>query len=211
MKHVRWLIILLVSVTMVNFSHKLNSQEINKVHNMNTKTATFCSGCFWCSEAIFSRLEGVEKVEPGFSGGHVKNPSYKEVVTGETGHAEVSQITYNPDIVSFKTLLEVFWKTHDPTTLNRQGGDVGTQYRSVIFFHDEEQETLAKEYMAALDKANIWDNPIVTEVVPFVKFYPAEDYHNDYYENNPTNSYCNFVVTPKVEKFEKVFKDKLKK
>lgn len=211
MKHVRWLIILLVSVTMVNFSHKLNSQEINKVHNMNTKTATFGSGCFWCSEAIFSRLEGVEKVEPGFSGGHVKNPSYKEVVTGETGHAEVSQITYNPDIVSFKTLLEVFWKTHDPTTLNRQGGDVGTQYRSVIFFHDEEQETLAKEYMAALDKANIWDNPIVTEVVPFVKFYPAEDYHNDYYENNPTNSYCNFVVTPKVEKFEKVFKDKLKK
>ncbi len=210
MKHVRWLIIILVSVTMVNFSYKLSSQEINKTHNMNTKIATLGSGCFWCSEAIFSRLEGIENVEPGFSGGHLKNPSYKEVVTGETGHAEVAQITYNPDIISFSTLLEVFWKTHDPTTLNRQGGDVGTQYRSVIFFHDDEQESLAKEYMAALNSEKIWDNPIITEIAPFEKFYPAEDYHSDYYKNNPTNSYCNFVVTPKVEKFEKVFKDRLK-
>ena len=177
---------------------------------MKMKTATLGSGCFWCSEAIFSRLEGVKKAEPGFSGGHQKNPSYKEVVTGKTGHAEVAQITYNPDIISFSTLLEVFWKTHDPTTLNRQGGDVGTQYRSVIFFHDNEQESLANEYMAALDSGNIWNNPIVTEIAPYEKFYPAEDYHNDYFKNNPTNSYCNFVVTPKVEKFEKIFKDRLK-
>jgi len=210
MKYVNWLLVLIISLIIFIPLLKLNSQELNN-KDMNTKTATFGSGCFWCSEAIFSRLEGVEKVEPGFSGGYLKNPSYKEVVTGETGHAEVAQITYNPDIISFSTLLEVFWKTHDPTTLNRQGGDVGTQYRSAIFFHDEEQERLAKEYLAALDSEGIWDNPIITEIVPFVKFYPAEDYHNDYYENNPTNSYCNFVVTPKVEKFEKVFKDKLKK
>ena len=178
---------------------------------MNTKVATFGSGCFWCSEAIFNRIEGVIKVDPGFSGGETKNPSYKEVVTGTTGHAEVAQITYNPDIVSFSTLLEVFWKTHDPTTLNRQGADVGTQYRSVIFFHDEDQEKLAKDYLAALDSAHIWENPIVTEIVAFEKFYKAEDYHNDYYKNNPTNSYCSFVITPKIEKFEKIFKDKLKR
>ncbi len=211
MKHIKWLTILLILVAVISFSYKSNSQGINKDHTMNTKIATFGSGCFWCSEAIFNRLEGVENVEPGFSGGNLKDPSYQEVVTGKTGHAEVAQITYNPDIISFSTLLEVFWKTHDPTTLNRQGGDIGTQYRSVIFYHDKEQETLAKEYMSALDSENIWDNPIVTEIVPFVKFYSAEDYHNNYYKNNPTNSYCNFVVTPKVEKFEKVFKDRLKK
>ena len=178
---------------------------------MNTKIATFGSGCFWCSEAIFSRLEGVIKVEPGFSGGHTINPTYKEVVEGTTGHAEVAQITYNPDLVSFSTLLEVFWKTHDPTTLNRQGGDVGTQYRSVIFYHDKEQQELANKYLDALEKANIWKDPIVTEIVSFKRFYPAEDYHNDYYENNPSNSYCSLVITPKIEKFEKVFSDKLKK
>ena len=178
---------------------------------MSTKIATFGSGCFWCTEAIFSRIEGVEKVEPGFAGGETKDPTYNEVVSGSTGHAEVAQITYNPDVVSFSTLLEVFWKTHDPTTLNRQGADVGTQYRSVIFFHDNEQEKLAQEYLKALDSAKIWDNPIVTEIVPLNVFYPAEDYHNDYYKNNPTNSYCNFVITPKIEKFEKIFGDRLKK
>ena len=212
MKYISKLIIVTLSIALLSISFQLTSQIKNKKElNMNTKVATFGSGCFWCSEAIFNRIEGVIKVEPGFSGGHTKSPTYKEVVTGETGHAEVAQITYNPDIVPFKTLLEVFWKTHDPTTLNRQGADVGTQYRSVIFFHDEEQESLAKEYLAALDSEKIWENPIVTEIVPFVKFYPAEDYHNDYYKNNPTNSYCSFVITPKVEKFEKVFNDKLKK
>ena len=211
MNYTKWLIIVF-SVILVNISFQLISQiKYKKELNMNTKVATFGSGCFWCSEAIFNRLEGVIKVEPGFSGGHTKNPTYNEVITGETGHAEVAQITYNPEIVSYSTLLEVMWKTHDPTTLNRQGGDVGTQYRSVIFYHDDEQKSLAEDYMAALDSAKIWENPIVTEIVPLVKFYVAEDYHNDYYENNPTNSYCSFVITPKVEKFEKVFKNKLKR
>jgi len=209
MNSISKLVIILFSVILISISYQLFPQNKNN-DNMKTKKATFGSGCFWCSEAIFNRLDGVEKVEPGFAGGHTKNPTYKEVVTGETGYAEVSQITYNSDIISFSTLLEVYWKTHDPTTLNRQGADVGTQYRSVIFFHDKEQETLAKDYLAALDSAKIWDNPIVTEIVPYGKFYPAEDYHNDYYKNNPTNSYCNFVITPKIEKFEKVFKDKLK-
>ncbi len=212
MKYVSKLVIVTLLLTIISISSQLFSQNKNKEEdNMNTKTATFGSGCFWCSEAIFNRIEGVIKVEPGFSGGSTKNPTYKEVVTEETGHAEVAQITYNPEIVSFSILLEVFWKTHDPTTLNRQGGDVGTQYRSVIFFHDEEQKILAKDYLAALDSAKIWDNPIVTEIVAFEKFYKAEDYHDDYYKNNPANSYCNFVITPKVEKFEKVFKDRLKK
>jgi len=209
MNSISKLVIILFSVILIGIPYQLFPQNKNN-DNMKTKKATFGSGCFWCSEAIFNRLDGVEKVEPGFAGGHTKNPTYKEVVIGETGYAEVSQITYNSDIISFSTLLEVYWKTHDPTTLNRQGADVGTQYRSVIFFHDKEQETLAKDYLAALDSAKIWDNPIVTEIVPYGKFYPAEDYHNDYYKNNPTNSYCNFVITPKIEKFEKVFKDKLK-
>ena len=209
MNSISKLVIILFSVILIGIPYQLFPQNKNN-DNMKTKKATFGSGCFWCSEAIFNRLDGVEKVEPGFAGGHTKNPTYKEVVTGETGYAEVSQITYNSDIISFSTLLEVYWKTHDPTTLNRQGADVGTQYRSVIFFHDKEQEALAKDYLAALDSAKIWENPIVTEIVPYIKFYPAEDYHNDYYKNNPTNSYCNFVITPKIEKFEKVFKDKLK-
>ena len=148
MKYVSKLVIVTLLLTIISISSQLFSQNKNKEElNMNTNTATFGSGCFWCSEAIFNRIEGVIKVEPGFSGGYTENPTYKEVVTGETGYAEVAQITYNPDIVSFKTLLEVFWKTHDPTTLNRQGGDVGTQYRSVIFFHDKEQEILAKDYL----------------------------------------------------------------
>ncbi len=193
-------------------SPNLYSQKINKKEKkMITKAATFGTGCFWCSEAIFNRLEGVIKVEPGFSGGTTCNPSYEDVCSGTTGHAEVSQITYNPDIITFSTLLEVFWKTHDPTTLNRQGNDAGTQYRSVIFYHDKEQEALAKDYLKALEDAKIWENPIVTEIVPFEVFYPAEKYHDNYYENNPANSYCTFVITPKVEKFEKIFKDRLKK
>lgn len=206
-----WLIIAF-SIVLTNVPSQLVSQNNNiKELNMNTKVATFGSGCFWCSEAIFNRMEGVIKVEPGFSGGHAKNPSYNEVVQGTTGHAEVAQITYDPDVVSYSTLLEVFWKTHDPTTLNRQGGDVGTQYRSIIFYHDKDQKKLAEDYLNALESEKIWEDPIVTEIVSFDKFYPAEDYHNDYYKNNPDNSYCSFVITPKIEKFEKVFADKLKK
>ena len=175
------------------------------------QVATFGSGCFWCTEAIFERLNGVVKVESGYAGGTVKNPTYEEVCSGTTGHAEVTQITYNPKIITYDELLEVFWKTHDPTTLNRQGNDVGTQYRSVIFYHNEEQKELAENYKKELDKSGAWDKPIVTEISPFTKFYSAEGYHQDYYNNNPNQGYCAFIIAPKVDKFEKVFKDKLKK
>ncbi|MEQ9425327.1 MAG: peptide-methionine (S)-S-oxide reductase MsrA [Cyclobacteriaceae bacterium] len=174
------------------------------------EVATFGSGCFWCTEAIFEGLMGVEKVVSGFSGGHVKNPAYREVVTGRTGHAEVTQLTYDPEAVSFDELLEVFWETHDPTTLNRQGNDVGTMYRSAIFYHNEMQREKAEAYKKALDESGAWDNPIVTEITPFDAFYIAEDYHQNYYELNGSQPYCTFVIKPKVEKFRKVFADKLK-
>ncbi len=174
-------------------------------------TATFGSGCFWCTEAIFSRLNGVVSVVSGYSGGTTENPTYEEVCSGNTGHAEVCQITFDSTIISFDELLEVFWKTHDPTTLNRQGADVGTQYRSVIFYHTEEQKKSAEHYKDELNRDNIWGKPVVTEISPFTKFYPAEKYHQDYYENNPRQGYCSFVIAPKVEKFEKIFKNKLKK
>jgi peptide-methionine (S)-S-oxide reductase len=176
----------------------------------NLQKATFGSGCFWCTEAIFERLKGVKSVVSGYSGGKVENPTYEEICTGTTGHAEVTQITYDPEVISFDELLEVFWKTHDPTTLNRQGNDVGPQYRSVVFFHNDEQKKLTEKYKEALDKSGAWEKPIVTEISPLINFYPAEDYHQEYFENNPNQGYCAFVIAPKVEKFEKVFKDKLK-
>jgi peptide-methionine (S)-S-oxide reductase len=192
-------------------AHSEKKTESGVTNNMDSlKTATFGSGCFWCTEAIFERVNGVVKVESGYSGGTVENPTYQEVCTGTTGHAEVTQITYDPSVISFDELLEIFWKTHDPTTLNKQGNDVGTQYRSVIFYHNEEQKELAEKYKSELDKSGAWDNPIVTEISPFKNFYSAEGYHQDYYENNPNQGYCAFVIAPKVEKFEKVFKDKLK-
>lgn len=174
------------------------------------QVATFGNGCFWCTEAIFQRLEGVEKVVSGYSGGKVKNPTYKEVCSGLTGHAEVIQITYNPKKISFDELLEVFWKTHDPTTLNRQGADEGTQYRSAVFYHNEEQKKLATDYRKKLDASGAFDNPIVTEITPFTEFYPAEDYHQSYFNLNGTAPYCSYVIQPKIEKFQKVFKSKLK-
>jgi peptide-methionine (S)-S-oxide reductase len=175
------------------------------------ETATFGEGCFWCTEAVFQRLKGVIKVESGYSGGDVPNPTYEAVCTGKTGHAECSQITFDPKIISYSELLEVFWKTHDPTTLNRQGNDVGTQYRSVIFYHNEEQKQLAENSKAQLDTAKIWNSPIVTEIVPFKIFFKAEDYHQDYYNQHGSQPYCSFVITPKVEKFKKIFADLLKK
>jgi peptide-methionine (S)-S-oxide reductase len=203
-----------ILVLLLGFLFSSQSQIIqsNKetMETTKNKKATFGTGCFWCTEAIFSELKGVESVIPGYSGGTTKNPTYKEVCEGTTGHAEVIQIEYNPEVIGFGELLEVFWKTHDPTTLNRQGADVGTQYRSVIFFHDREQEQEALKYKQALQEAQIWDNPIVTEITAFSIFYPAEDYHDNYYKNNPANGYCNFVITPKLEKFRKVFVDKLK-
>ncbi len=172
--------------------------------------ATFGSGCFWCTEAVFERLEGVEKVVSGYSGGTVKNPSYREVSTGGTGHAEVCRIYYNPNIISYEELLDVFWHTHDPTTLNRQGNDVGTQYRSVIFYHSEEQRRLAEASRAAVDASGTFSDPIVTEITAFSNFYKAEDYHQDYFENNPDQPYCTFIVRPKVDKFKAKYQDKLK-
>lgn len=184
-------------------------QRSNNKKAMEEK-ATFGNGCFWCSEAIFERVKGVSSVVSGYSGGHVKNPGYKEVCSGLTGHAEVIQITFDPSLVSFLELLEIFFKTHDPTTLNRQGADVGTQYRSVVFYHSEEQRKTTEEIISSLDAEGIWKDPIVTELSSFEKFYPAEDYHQEYFENNSTQGYCRMVIQPKVEKFTKVFKDKLK-
>lgn len=173
-------------------------------------TATFGAGCFWCVEAVFQRMRGVDTVVSGYSGGDVRNPSYKEVCTGTTGHAEVCQITFDPTVVSFEELLEVFWKTHDPTTPNRQGNDVGTQYRSVIFYHTDRQRELAEHYRSKLDSAGIFASPIVTEIVPFDRFYPAEEYHQNYFNQNGAQPYCQFVIRPKVEKFESVFRNKSK-
>jgi peptide-methionine (S)-S-oxide reductase len=193
---------------------KAQSEKKENGEVMDTKdleVATFGSGCFWCSEAIFERLKGVVKVVSGYSGGTIKNPTYEQVCSDTTGYAEVIQISYDPKIISFDELLEVFWKTHDPTTLNRQGNDVGTQYRSVIFYHSEEQKRLAEKYKEELNKSGAWDKPIVTEISPFTNFYSAEKYHQNYFDNNPAQPYCSFVIAPKVEKFEKVFKSKLKK
>jgi peptide-methionine (S)-S-oxide reductase len=175
------------------------------------QTATFGSGCFWCTEAIYQQVEGVEKVVSGYSGGKADEPTYEQVCRGTTGHAEACQISFNPARVSFDQLLEVFWKTHDPTTRNRQGNDVGTQYRSVIFYHDDEQKRVAETYRAKLGEAHVWDKPIITEIVPFTQFWPAEDYHQDYYARNTQQSYCAFVITPKIEKFRRVFGERLKK
>jgi len=186
------------------------SMEHSKTDKAMTEYATFGGGCFWCTEAIFSRLKGVESVLPGYSGGTVKNPSYKEVCTGRTGHAEVIQIRFNPAEVSFLELMEVFFATHDPTTLNRQGADVGTQYRSVIFYHTNEQRDQAEKIISDLNREKVWDAPVITEVVPFEAFFPAEEYHQDYYNNNSNTGYCRMVIQPKLQKLEKVFGEKLR-
>lgn len=175
------------------------------------ETATFGNGCFWCTEAVFQQIEGVEKVVSGYIGGTVKNPTYREVCTGLTGHAEAIQITYDPKKVGFEELLEIFWQTHDPTTLNRQGADVGTQYRSAIFFHSDEQRKLSETYKQKLNEAGAFDKPIVTEITAASVFYPAEDYHQNYYNLNGKAPYCAYVITPKLEKLKKVFAEKLKK
>ena len=174
----------------------------------NTEIATLGGGCFWCVEAIYQDLNGVLKVESGYSGGHIDNPTYKEVCSGLTGHAEVVQVTFDPAIVSFQDVLRVFFTVHDPTTLNRQGNDSGTQYRSVIYYHSEAQKKVAEA--AIIEAKEAWDDPIVTEVSPFEKFYKAEDYHQNYYKDNPNQGYCSFIIAPKVKKFREKFKDKLK-
>lgn len=191
-----------MSASLVNKDNKISEQ---------IDTATFGTGCFWCTEAIFEQLNGVVKVTSGYSGGRVENPTYKQVCTGETGHAECVQVAYEPTKISFDELLEVFWQTHDPTTLNRQGADVGTQYRSAIFYHNAEQKQKSEHYKEELNKSGAFKDPIVTEIAPMEKFYAAENYHQEYYTNNKnTNPYCAVVIRPKVEKFKKVFAAKLK-
>jgi peptide-methionine (S)-S-oxide reductase len=205
------LIITVVSLFSMADSHTREwADNFTGMNEQKTEVATFASGCFWCTEAIFDRVKGVQSVVSGYSGGHVVNPSYREVTSGRTGHAEAIQITYDPTEITYVELLEIFFKTHDPTTLNRQGADVGTQYRSAVFFHSEEQKKTVEEIILALNSEGIWKDPIVTEVTGFSNFYPAENYHQEYYDNNPGQGYCRVVIQPKLEKFKQVFEDKLK-
>lgn len=195
--------------------NKINTKEKESVmtenmDTMNLDTATFGAGCFWCVEAVFQQMKGVYKVESGYAGGHLKNPSYKEVCAGTTGHAEVARIWFDAKIISYETLLEIFWHSHDPTTLNRQGADKGTQYRSVIFYHNDEQKRIAEASKDSTDKSGLWSDPIVTEISEIPEYYPAEDYHQNYLENNPNQPYCSAVVAPKVQKVRKKFKHLLK-
>ena len=204
-----------VMVLLLAFAHCGKSQKVATKNNMSNtnelEIATLANGCFWCTEAVFQRLKGVEKVESGYSGGKIANPTYKEICSGLTGHAECIQVTFDPKQISFAEILEVFFKTHDPTTLNRQGNDTGTQYRSAIFYHSEAQKSTAIQLIEALDSAGAFNSKIVTEVTPATTFYKAEDYHQNYFNDNKNaNPYCTFVIVPKLEKFEKVFKDKLK-
>jgi peptide-methionine (S)-S-oxide reductase len=182
----------------------------DRVNGSAREVATLGGGCFWCLEAVYLELRGVEKVVSGYSGGDVPSPTYREVCTGTTGHAEVVQVTFDPEVVSYRDILEVYFTIHDPTTLNRQGADVGTQYRSVIFYHDEEQRRIAEEVISDLESEGVWSNPIVTEVTPFDEFYVAEDYHQDYFRNNGFQPYCQVIIAPKVAKFRKEHLDRLK-
>lgn len=210
-----WLILwpLLFGACGQNDNNTKISNDMTELNHHNTpllETATFGGGCFWCTEAVFLKVKGVHSVVSGYSGGKTSNPTYREVTSGSTGHAEVIQIKFDPDEVSYLQLLEIFFKTHDPTTLNRQGADVGTQYRSVIFYHNPQQKEMAEKVKETLDREKIWNNPIVTEITELKAFYKAEDYHQNYFENNPNQAYCQFVIVPKLDKLEKLFKEQLK-
>ncbi|MEN2400385.1 peptide-methionine (S)-S-oxide reductase MsrA [Flavobacterium sp. MC2016-06] len=200
------ILICLFALSLSGFSQNNTTKKAS-----NLETITLGGGCYWCVEAVYENLDGVKSVVSGFSGGTVANPSYEEVCTGETGHAEVVQITYDKNVTDINEIFKVFFTVHDPTTLNRQGADVGTQYRSVIFYKNAEQKKAAESIIAELNKAKVYSSPIVTKVEPFKVFYKAEDYHQNYYANNKNQPYCKMVIQPKIEKFEKVFKDKLKK
>jgi peptide-methionine (S)-S-oxide reductase len=210
----RHYLLMILLLTSCNARHdeeglKMDAKKPN-AETSQAALATFGAGCFWCVEAVFRELDGVVSVESGYAGGNVPNPTYKQVCTGATGHAEVCQIGYDPARITYAELLEVFWKVHDPTTLNRQGNDVGTQYRSVIFYHNDEQKAQAEKYKRELDASGAWKDPIVTEITPFTAFYKAEDYHQDYFRNNPQQAYCRIVIRPKMEKFRAVFTHKLR-
>ena len=188
---------------------EMNEKQKDQNNFQDKQLATFGAGCFWCIEACFQDLKGVLSVVPGYAGGHTDKPTYKEICTGQTGHAEVAQVVFDPSVISYEELLEAFWFVHDPTQLNRQGNDIGTQYRSVIFYHNEAQKTAALKYLQKLEAEKVWDKPIVTQIVEINNYFEAEDYHHNYYENNPGNPYCQSVVRPKVEKFRKVFAEKM--
>lgn len=207
---------IIFGIVMVFYSCDANSQQSNKILDIDkpmdkkVELATLGAGCFWCVEAVFQELKGVYKVESGYTGGAVKNPTYEQIGTGQTGHAEVTQITYDPAAISFETILSVFFQTHDPTTLNQQGADRGTQYRSAVFYHNAKQKNVAETIIKELNKEHVYPNPIVTEVTELSDYYPAEDYHQNYFTLNPDKQYCSFVIQPKVDKFRKVFKEYLK-
>jgi len=202
--------IVALTAHLVAMSVNVDNKPLQTMTNKNYETATLGAGCFWCVEAIFSKLKGVYKVESGYSGGKIANPTYREVSSGLTGHAEVVQVTFDPNEISYAKILEVFFKTHNPTTLNRQGADVGTQYRSVVFYHSAEQQKVASEVKQLLDSKGIWNDRIVTEIVAFDKFYKAEEYHQDYFSNNKRQPYCQMVIVPKLNKFEQAFKEYIK-
>jgi peptide-methionine (S)-S-oxide reductase len=203
------LALFLVSGCKSNTSKTYKQMDLN-TNGIKTDTATFAAGCFWCVEAVFQELKGVFSVTSGYTGGKIKNPSYREVSAGVTGHAEACEIIYDPKVISYDELLEAFWGSHDPTTLNRQGADQGTQYRSAIFYHNENQKQLAEAYKSKLNSEKAFDKPVVTEINPATTFYKAEDYHQNYFNENGNAPYCTYVIIPKLEKFRKVFKDKLK-
>jgi peptide-methionine (S)-S-oxide reductase len=205
---------IMVIAIVVGFAFNLNAQSIQTKKSkmsINMEIATLANGCFWCTEAIFQQLNGVEKVTSGYTGGNLKNPTYKEICTGNTGHAEGIQIEFDSNIISYQEILDVFFSTHDPTTLNRQGYDTGTQYRSAIFYHSETQKEIAEVFIAALTNAHVFDNPIVTEITPLGIFYIAENYHQNYYNNNKSQGYCQAVINPKLAKFIEKYQSKLKK
>ena len=206
---IRKLLVILFFLSLLPALSYAEQVELSKKVQM--ETVTVGGGCFWCVEAVFQRVEGVISVLSGYGGGHVVNPTYEQVCDKKTGHAEIIRIAFDTAKVTYEELLEIFWKTHDPTTINQQGNDVGPQYRSVIYYHSEAQRQIAEQYKCELDNAEVFDNPIVTTIEPFLNFYPAESYHQDYYNNHQNQSYCYFVAKPKVEKLEKYFKDKMKK
>jgi peptide-methionine (S)-S-oxide reductase len=203
--------IIAITILLTLFVSCKSKDKTNMTNTDHLEKATLGAGCFWCVEAIFQDLKGVNSVISGYAGGHVENPSYKEVCTGETGHAEVAQITFDPNIISYEDLLHVFWTTHDPTTLNRQGGDVGTQYRSVIFYHSDEQKKIAEASKKEVGQSGLYPDPVVTEIEALTNFYEAEDYHQNYFNENPDAAYCQLVINPKVLKFRQKYSDKLKK